>query len=200
MTDNKKEIGEGVPAPEILVLGLGNYLLRDEGVGVHAVRAFQQYCPEGVLAVDVGTAVLRVENLLHSARLVIALDALQAGGSPGSIYAADASGVTSGGLRSSLHEYGLLEALRAVRDNPPEMLILGVEPEVIDCGCELSARVQAAIPRMIDSTLAAIGYWRSAAVEGKTPRPGSLLEWLGQRPGVCQTQTKAEAQVVCRPR
>lgn len=184
MRDNANEASAGACAPEILILGLGNYLLRDEGVGVHAIRAVAGNRPEGVLAVEVGTAVLRAEDLLRSAQLVIAFDAVQAGGPPGSLYAANAMGMTSGGLRGSLHEYGLLEALMMMPGNPPETLILGVEPEVIDCGCELSAPVQAAIPRMVDLALAAVGFWRSASVDGNRPCPGSLLEWLGTHPGV----------------
>lgn len=153
---------ERIPAPEILVLGLGNFLLRDEGAGVHAVRAFQACCPQGVLAVDAGTAVLRVENLLESAALIIAFDALQAGCAPGTVYATDATGVLDGGVRHSLHEYGLLQALKAARNSPVETLILGVEPEVIDYGCELSAPVRAAIPKMVNLALAAIGRWHSS--------------------------------------
>lgn len=147
---------ERAPAPEILVLGLGNLLLRDEGAGVHAVRAFQACCPRGVTAVDAGTAVLRVENLLASAAFIIAFDALQAGSAPGTVYASDASGVLDAGVRHSLHEYGLLQALQAARKNPVETLILGVEPEVVDYGCDLSAPVQAAIPKLVALALAAI--------------------------------------------
>ena len=153
---------ERTPAPEILVLGLGNLLLRDEGAGVHAVRAFQTCCPAGVLAVDAGTAVLRVENLLQSAALIIAFDALQAGSAPGTVYASDASGILDAGVRHSLHEYGLLQALQAARNNSVETLILGVEPEVIDYGCDLSAPVQAAIPKMVDLALAAIARWHAS--------------------------------------
>jgi hydrogenase maturation protease len=190
MRDLPNEAGACPTAPGILVIGLGNYLLRDEGVGVHAVGAFQKDCPDGVCAVDAGTAVLRVENLLRSARLVIAFDAMQAGGPPGSVYAAGASGAAAGQFHVSLHEFGLLEALKAVPDNPPETLILGVEPGTIDYGCELSPAVQAAIPRVLAFALAAIGYWRSAAAGGKNPQPGSLLAWLGQRPGTCRVRTE----------
>ncbi len=185
---SKKESGgdevELIPVPEIVVLGLGNLLLRDDGVGVHAVRAFLEVCPANVLAVDVGTAVLRAEHLIESPALLIVFDALRAGGAPGSVYATDASGVRAEGIRHSLHQVDLLEMLRTLRSRAPEVLILGAEPKVIDYGCELSASVRAAVPVMIDRALAAIDFWQHASRSAKPHQNGSLFQWMTRSPGV----------------
>ncbi len=174
-----------VVVPEIVVLGLGNVLLRDDGIGVHAVREFLGVCPMDVLAVDVGTAALRAGNLLASPALVIIFDALQAGGVPGSVYATDANGVRTNEVRHSLHDFDLLAMLKSVRSDLPEVLILGAEPEVIDYGLELSASVRAAVPVMIDRALAAIHFWQHAP-KGSKPRANSLLQWVMQTPAARQ--------------
>ena len=70
----------------VLIAGLGNLLLRDDGVGVHAVRSMGNDLPPGVLAVEVGTAVLDALHLFEEAEMVIAIDAMKAGGAPGTIY------------------------------------------------------------------------------------------------------------------
>ena len=74
----------------ILIVGLGNVLLKDDGVGVHAVRELQKNPPDRLCVADVGTAVLHAVHLLEWAEKVIAIDAVKAGGAPGTIYAFDA--------------------------------------------------------------------------------------------------------------
>jgi len=134
----------------VLIAGLGNLLLRDDGVGVHAIRSMGNDLPPGVLAVEVGTAVLDALHLFEEAEMVIAIDAMKAGGVPGTIYSFQLSDVAAPEVPASLHEFSLLSAL-GLMEGPsrPEIAILGVEPEVIDYGMELSAAVQAALPRLV---------------------------------------------------
>ncbi len=163
---------------DIVVLGVGNLLLGDEGAGVHALKAFEAVCPDKVLAIDAGTAIARTEWLLQRARLIIAFDAMETGGEPGSMYVVDARQLACAGVRDSLHEYGLPEALQSLESEPP-VLVLGVEPENIAVRCELSAAVAGAIPKMVDAALAAIDFWR------KRPQSlagsGAILELLTEQ-------------------
>ena len=70
-----------------LVLGIGNLLLGDEGLGVHASRSLiEQGVPPGARVVEVGTSILNVVPLLEEAKRIVVMDAMQAGGRPGSIY------------------------------------------------------------------------------------------------------------------
>lgn len=138
--------------PKILIVGLGNELLMDDGVGVHAVRELQKVPPENVTAVEVGTRALAAEQILEDADIVIAIDAAHAGGQPGSIYRFDGEDVESG-LSCSLHEMGIIGVLRLMtEESRPKLIVIGVEPETIDYGMELSPIVQAALERAVQVT------------------------------------------------
>ncbi len=132
-----------------LIVGLGNVLLRDDGVGVHAVRELQKSLPRRIVAVEVGTTVLDALHLFEWADRLIAIDAMQAGGAPGTIYSFGVDDVEDGGVKPSLHEMGLIAALRFCRGKRPAVSILAVEPESMECGLELSPPVAAALPELI---------------------------------------------------
>jgi hydrogenase maturation protease len=135
--------------PRHLVAGLGNFLLRDDGVGVHAVRALRGRLPRSVCVAEVGTAVLQAMHLFERATHILAIDAMKAGGPPGSIYLCRASSLYSTAQPASLHEVTLVTALELIPDHHPEVWVLGVEPEDIDYGLELSPSVAAALPRVL---------------------------------------------------
>lgn len=142
----------GNPRPtRTLVVGLGNVLLKDDGVGVHAVRELRKLLPPRILAVDVGTAVLDALHLFEWADRIIGIDAMQAGGPPGTIYTFGVDDVEDCGVRASLHAMGLVAALRFLKGRRPAVSILAVEPETMDCGLELSASVQAALPALVEA-------------------------------------------------
>jgi hydrogenase maturation protease len=148
--------------PRILIAGLGNYLLQDDGVGVHAVRALQQTPLPGVIVAEVGTAVLGVLHLLEWAEKILAIDAMQAGGTPGTIYAFAVDDVAGPGMQASLHELNLLAALRFLpRQVKPEILIVGIEPQTIDYGLDLSPAVAAALPELTREVRKIVADWRN---------------------------------------
>ncbi len=147
--------------PRILIAGLGNYLLMDDGVGVHAVQELQKAPPDGAVVAEVGTAVLDALHLLEWADKILALDAMQAGGVPGTIYRFGVDDVDRGGLKASLHELNLLAALEFLRNQArPEIVILGVEPERIDYGLELTPAVAAALPQLTAAVRETVARWR----------------------------------------
>ena len=142
------------------MVGLGNLLLQDDGVGVHAVRALRKVLPLRILAVEVGTAVLDGLHLFEWADRIVAIDAMQAGGAPGTIYSFGVDEVDAGGIQASLHELSLVGALRLLpREHHPGIQILGVEPASLDFGMELTGPVAAALPRLVETA-------RRLAVEG----------------------------------
>jgi len=148
--------------PRILIAGLGNYLLRDDGVGVHAVKALQQAPLPGVLVAEVGTAVLGVLHLIEWAEKILVIDAMQAGGTPGTIYAFGVEDAAGQGLQASLHELNLLAALRFLpKQAKPEILIVGIEPETIDYGLDLSPAVAAALPELTREVRKIVSDWRN---------------------------------------
>src|SRR5512136_871134 len=105
--------------PRILIAGLGNILLKDDGVGVHAVRELRQDPPSGALVVEVGTAVLDALHLFERGEAIVAIDAMRAGGFPGTIYSLGVKEIDEPGPKASLHELSLLGALRFLPDHRP---------------------------------------------------------------------------------
>ena len=158
---SEKSYGTG----RILVLGLGNILLKDEGVGVHIAQMLQELAlPHNVEVVDGGTASLDVLLLVPGIEKLIVIDALRAGKEAGTIYKARLKSeerdkleqIFSSGSRISLHQVGLIDALAiAERMNcaPKEIAIIGIEPKKIDCGLELTDDVKQKIPEIINTVL-----------------------------------------------
>jgi len=161
------ELEDAVPCddtgPErikLLIAGLGNVLLMDDGVGVHAVRELQKDPVEGAMIVEVGCAVLDALHLFEVADRVIALDAVQAGSPPGTIYELTLDGVGGKGPEASMHELDLSQVFRMLpEERRPELIILGVEPAIIDYGLELSPVVRAALPEFIQIVRKSCGYF-----------------------------------------
>jgi hydrogenase maturation protease len=135
---------------EVLVLGLGNELLTDDGVGVHVVRMLQKEPPlEGILAAEVGTGILHAQYLLEQAAHVIAVDAVRAGDEPGSVYRFDIDQAQLN-IPTSLHELGIVGLMQLIPEpDRPKVTIIGIEPDTIDYGMDLSPVVQKAVPGVV---------------------------------------------------
>jgi len=135
----------------IAIIGLGNLLLADDGVGVHAVRALKQNCPAGIVIAEAGSAILHCQHLLEDADHVIAIDAAHADGPPGTIYHFRADDVQID-QQFSLHDLGIIGVLKLIPDHlRPTVHIIGVEPEIIDYSMELSPTVGAVLPQLLEA-------------------------------------------------
>lgn len=156
--------------PRVLAVGLGNLLLGDDGAGVHAVGRLRECGLRGVLALDVGTAVLDALHLIERVDRLLAFDALRAGGLPGTLYALELGAVRDEGLRYSVHELSLAGALRLARRRPEEIVILGVEPARIDFGDQLSEPVARALPGLVAAARRVIQRWQESGSPGGARR------------------------------
>jgi hydrogenase maturation protease len=144
----------------LLVIGLGNELLMDDGVGVHAVRELQRTGVQGAVVAEVGVALLDALPLLEKADRVLAIDAMRAGGVPGTIYRFGPDDVAVQDCSASLHELGLIQALQLLeRTSPPEVVVLGVEPHTIDYGMELTPSVCAGVPEVVAAARSIVATW-----------------------------------------
>ncbi len=142
----------GKPRPaRTLVAGLGNLLLKDDGVGVHAARELRKVLPQRIVVVEVGTAVLDALHLFEWADWIIGIDAMQGGGAPGTIYSFGVEDVEDRAVKTSLHEMGLVACLRFLKGRHPEISMLAVEPQTIGFGLELSPPVEEALPKLIEA-------------------------------------------------
>jgi len=139
-----------------LIAGVGNILLGDEGVGVHAVRELMaQGLPAGADAVDAGTALGDLLGEFPRYGALILVDAVRGGGKPGDLYRFEirSRGDLAGAAAPlSLHEFGVAEALDQARTLgllPPRVVLLGMEPACLAPGMGLSAECARALPELL---------------------------------------------------
>ena len=128
----------------ILVLGVGNILLRDEGVGVRVIEhllADYTFSPN-VELLDGGTLGVRLLDPIANAGVLIVVDALRNGQPPGTVYRMSAEDLPRCiSFKNSLHQTGLLETLAYAEmlGNRPETVVIGVEPaDISPWGLELT--------------------------------------------------------------
>jgi hydrogenase maturation protease len=143
-----------------VVLGIGNLIMQDEGVGVRVVEALERdhELPEGVTVLDGGTSSMEMlDELSHLDRLIV-VDAINAGKPPGTLLRLEGDEVPSFfRTRLSPHQIGLpdvLASLEFMGAEPKEMVILGVQPQAMDLGMELTPVVAARVPELVDQVLA----------------------------------------------
>jgi len=138
-----------------VVLGIGNVLLSDEGIGCHVANALEEIPIPDVKVIDGGTCP-DVVQLLEDADKLIVVDAAEGGGIPGQIYRFHLEDIT---LEQkpllSVHDMGFVDNLRLMRlwRNTGETVIIGIEPKEITWGLELSPELQYKMPQIIDIVL-----------------------------------------------
>jgi hydrogenase maturation protease len=151
----------------ILVLGIGNYLLGDEGVGVHAARALsEQPLPDGVSVVDGGTGGFHLLEHVQSHPAVILIDATMDGKPAGTVEVRRPRFASDFPRALSAHDIGLrdlIESAALTRDLPTCILITVSIDSVQDMTVTLSPPVAAALPAVLDAARDAI---RSLRVNG----------------------------------
>jgi len=137
------------------VVGVGNVLLRDEGIGCHVVHALEGLSLPDVKIIDGGTCP-DILQLLEGAHKLVIVDAVEGGGMPGQIYRLHLEDITPDPKPfMSLHEMGLVDSLMFMQlwHNIDETVIIGVEPGDIDWGLELSSELQERMPEIMDVIL-----------------------------------------------
>ncbi|MEW6183688.1 MAG: HyaD/HybD family hydrogenase maturation endopeptidase [Bacillota bacterium] len=144
----------GTVTPRLLILGVGNILLQDEGVGVHAVKELMKrtYPPE-VELIDGGTAGMDLLYLIEDVTQLIMIDAVNGDGAAGTIYKFEPEELDEfiPNISNSLHDIGVLEVLhlgKAMGVLPPTV-VYGMQPAVINWGTELSPAVAAGLSNLV---------------------------------------------------
>jgi hydrogenase maturation protease len=143
----------------VLILGLGNPLQADDGVGCRLVEALEgRKLPPGVEVMDAGTPGVGLINLLEGRQRAIIVDAAEMGRPAGEVvrFRPEDVVLTGSTERFSLHRTAVADALalaRALNLSLPEIVFFGVQPGLIGWRDELSPEVAAAIPRLVDAIL-----------------------------------------------
>jgi hydrogenase maturation protease len=138
-----------------VVLGVGNLLMADEGVGPHAIAALArdyEIAPEAAL-IDGGCSAMELLDDMAGADLLLIIDAVASGSAPGSVVKLEGGDVPRFfTTKLSPHQVGLCDVLAtlAIMDEAPkETIIIGVEPAKLRLDMELSPEVSAALPRVL---------------------------------------------------
>ena len=155
---------------DTVVVGVGNIILSDDGVGVHAARLLESdpKVPRGVTILDGGTLGLDLMPYVSDAARVLFLDAVNSGGAPGTLVRLSGKDLLGASAGMSVHQVGvadLIAALALMASKPQEIVVLGVQPAHTDWGTTLTPEVEAALPRLRDAALAQLEQWHGRAVE-----------------------------------
>ncbi len=152
----------GVCRPPILLAGLGNPLMRDEGIGIRVIDAIQRRggLGERVEVCDLGTAGFDLVHQLAARERAVLVDCAAMGEPPGTCRRFRPSDVRSRKTewRLSLHEGDVLhwiEFTEQVGEAPADIWLIGIQPEVVDYGEGLSPALASRIDEYVEIAVAA---------------------------------------------
>ena len=143
----------------ILILGVGNILFSDEGIGVCAVEYLREHAtlPDNVVLMDGGTLGMRLMDAIMDCDLLIVLDAVLGEGAPGSLYQLEGEQLRNSlSFRDSMHQLDLVDTLVfcELAGNRPKAVVIGMEPaDYQTMRPELTPICAAQIPEMCRKTL-----------------------------------------------
>jgi len=151
---------------KIALIGLGNILMQDEGVGVHAVKAVAEryQVPPELDIVDGGTAGLDLLPFIEDRDRVLFVDAVDFGEEPGFMGVLENEAIPQafGKSKASLHHVGLAEVLAAARlleALPREVCLIGIQPQSLEVGLELTPVLQEKLESLVERIIATLRDW-----------------------------------------
>lgn len=139
----------------VLVLGIGNLLLKDEGVGIHLVqKMMKMHLPKNVEVLDGGTASLDLISYLEGRKKIVVVDCVRGGHKPGTIYLLTPENIEKDEKKIlSLHQVDFQETLNLfskLKKKMPKVVIIGIEPkDYSSWGMELSPVIKRRVPKII---------------------------------------------------
>jgi hydrogenase maturation protease len=146
-----------------IVLGLGNTLHSDDGVGPQAIEKLRSdpRMPGDVSLIEGGTLGLELLTYIWDCSYLLVLDAVDVGQPPGTLVRMSSQELQTLPGKGSAHQLGvadLLVALRVLAKRPPEVVLLGVQPASTEWGTELSPAVAAVLPALADAAVAELSH------------------------------------------
>ncbi|MCL6639176.1 MAG: hydrogenase maturation protease [Firmicutes bacterium] len=152
---------------QITIIGLGNPLLKDDGIGIRVVQELlREGLPSGVAAVEAARSLYLYWDLIARSKLVIVVDALKGGGPPGTLYllppAAIAGDDEAGVFRHGDDLKSFLDLMASFGEQP-HVRIVGVEPEDLSYSLDLSPVLAGKLPDILRAVRALILEHRTGA-------------------------------------
>lgn len=154
------------PPTNITVLGVGNILQADDGVGIHAVRHLEAHGVEGVELIDAGTSPFDMLGTFQAGGTVIVLDCIRTGAAPGTLHRLSPEDlVIADDDARFAHGLGVAKTVAMAHELGAEasVVVLGLEPASIGWSLELTPEVRAALPTLLDALHEELERLRSGA-------------------------------------
>lgn len=165
-----RNAAQGSPQQQFLVMGVGNTLLQDDGIGIHVTEFLREteLAEAGLDIVDGGTIGLALLPQLEAADAVIIVDAAEMGAAPGEmrVFLDQEVDRHLSGKRRSVHEVAVLDLLAAAElrgRRPAHCALVAIQPASTDWGLEPTRDVQAAIPVACETIQSITRSWRHEA-------------------------------------
>jgi hydrogenase maturation protease len=157
------------PVGTVAVLGIGNLVHADDGVGIHAINLLQTdpRVPPGVVLVDGGTLGLSLLPYIAGFSRLLVVDAVDAGQPAGSLVCFRGKALDGLPGKPSVHQLGfadLMSAMYLLGNPPEEVVVLGVQPLSTAWVAELTAPVQNALNSLVDAVLAQLQIWSAKSL------------------------------------
>lgn len=146
------------PVRKIVIVGIGNLLLRDEGIGVHVIGELENLqLPDNVEVYDCGTGGMKILDVIDGFDKAIVIDAVRGGGEAGTVYRFrlnenEAVTADESVNMASFHELDLITVMRIGRriyNIPDEIVMIGIEPKTLEAGFGLSPEVKRSLPEVL---------------------------------------------------
>lgn len=138
---------------DTVIIGIGNILLQDDGVGVHVITQLEnEKLPSTIELVDGGTSTLDTLSYFLDYKKVIVVDCLRAGLEPGTIYKIKPEDIKSYQKENlSIHDVQILDVVKMANmlGQYPEVVIFGIEPKNIAINLAMTDLINAKIPEVI---------------------------------------------------
>jgi len=146
---------------DTVIIGIGNILLQDDGVGVHVIKELEnEKLPSTIELVDGGTSTLDMLGFFLDYKKVIVVDCLRAGLKPGTIYKIRPEDIKDYQKENlSIHDVQILDVVRMANmmDKYPEVVIFGIEPEKISLDLEMTEIMVSKIPEIVSNIKKELG-------------------------------------------
>lgn len=151
-----------------LVLGLGNLIHADDGVGVHAIEKLRAdpRIPADVTLMDGGTQGLSLLPHISGFDRLLAIDAVDVGEKPGTIVRLEGAALEKLPGKPSVHQLAFADltiAMRLLGEVPEEIVVLGVQPQSTDWSAELTEPVLAALDGLVELVIRQLQEWTATA-------------------------------------
>ena len=166
---------DGSPV-QTLILGVGNLLMSDEGVGVHVIQKLvaDYQLPEQVQVLDGGTLGMDLLYYLEGVENLLLIDAVEAHKEPGTLIRLEGDDVPAFmSIKISPHQLGVPDMLAAAKLKgncyPDHIVLWGVQPELMEIGLDLSTKVESQVEPIIENILEQLQVWGHTLMPKQMP-------------------------------